>query len=469
MSRPRIALLIVLLAALGVRVAYLAADPHPYAAWEVEGSMARNIVDHGKWFVFDKATNQYVAQLHLREHRLIEPGGVNYAALDRPAKWEPEIGESVGPAAILAGLWQITGGESYWPLQLLQAIVDALTVLLVYQVAMRLFKRKRAALLAAGLYAVYPPLAWQTTIPYVDIWAVDFTIAIVAAYLESLHSARRIRWLIVCGILLGFGSYFRPNLLILPTVLALVSIRRLGWRGALGQCVLVTAIGLLFLVPWTIRNFNDFHVFIPARGGLGETLWAGLGEIPNNFGAVWTDGGRTTEAEMRRAYPSLRVESPAWDAVLRRWAIRAIERHPLFYARILVKRTALSTVWDYEAAWMHRGTRSPVGYRGGPLAFAINRPFDLLQDGLQPAVFLFAMLSMGLTWRSRRQEHVLLIAIVLSVLVPYILIHVEPRFLLPAVFAYMIWIGLGLDLLADRVRGWVQVRREREVSVTVTA
>jgi len=78
---------------------------------------------------------------------------------------------------------------------------------------------------------------------------------------------------------------------------------------------------------------------------------------------------------------------------------------------------------------------------------------DMLEDVLEPAVFLLGMLGLGLTWRRGREQHAILVALVLAVLVPYIAAHVEARYLLPAAPAYFIWIGLGADRLIERVAG----------------
>ena len=61
------------------------------------------------------------------------------------------------------------------------------------------------------------------------------------------------------------------------------------------------------------------------------------------------------------------------------------------------------------------------------------------------------MAGLALTWRNRKEQHVFLIVLVLAVLLPYVAVHVESRYLLPAVPAYFIWIGLGADRLVQRV------------------
>jgi cobalamin biosynthesis protein CobD/CbiB len=85
------------------------------------------------------------------------------------------------------------------------------------------------------------------------------------------------------------------------------------------------------------------------------------------------------------------------------------------------------------------------------LAFALHRPLDLLEDSLEPAVFLLAMLSLALTRRRWGNGHVVLIAVVLATVLPYIPLLVDPRYILPAAFAYLIWIAVGAELLAERL------------------
>jgi hypothetical protein len=40
-----------------------------------------------------------------------------------------------------------------------------------------------------------------------------------------------------------------------------------------------------------------------------------------------------------------------------------------------------------------------------------------------------------------------------------VILHFEPRYVLPASFAYLSWASLGGSLLAERVRGRVRMRR----------
>src|SRR4029077_1897500 len=335
--------------------------------------------------------------------------------------------------------------------------VDALAVLLVYRIAMLLFRRARAAIVAAALYALYLPIAWETIVVNNDFWAIDFTLAIVASYLEALNStSHRRRWLLACGLLTGLGAYFHPTVLLVPLVIALARVAWVGWRVALRWGLLVTAIAAVLLVPWTFRNYEDFHAFIPTRSSFWENMWYGLAARQNSFGATEDVRGEL-RGEGGRLSPDLRFESPAWDAFVKPRVVKALEDHPLYYLELLARRTAQATALAYDPEWMRGVVVSPVGYRGGPLAFIVQHPLDLLEHAFQPAVFLLAMLVLIRTWGRWKREHAILIAVALSALIPYIVIHVDGRYILPAAFAYCIWVGLGADLLAE----WVGRRSMR--------
>jgi 4-amino-4-deoxy-L-arabinose transferase-like glycosyltransferase len=448
--RRSLALLAIVAVALGVRLTYTFTSGHGQRLTWVEGQIAHNLVSDGRWFDRNAAADRYEQALTARRLQLVDPASVSYTRFDRAGQWRPEAEQSIGEAAVLAGLWSVTGGQRYWQIQVLQAVVDALAALLVYWIAWQLFRRVRPALIAAGLYALYPPIAWTTVNPYDDIWAVDFTIAIVALYLLVLRSGHRWRWLIACGLCAGIGAYFRPQVLLIAPALALATIAATGWREALRRSFTTTAIASLLLVPWTIRNYEDFHAFIPTRAGLWQTMWAGLNELSNSL-----TGSLSEEAlriDIHRVHPNLLPETPAWDAYAKPYVIHAIERHPLLYVEVLAHRVALATIWPQSELWMRSGTELVVfSHKGGALGFVIDEPFHALEYALEPLVFLLAILGLVLTWRYGRLQQGILVAVVLCVLVPYLAIHVEGRYLLPAAFVYFVWIGLGAELVCERL------------------
>jgi len=454
MSRRSFALIAIVLLGLGIRVTYAVTTGHSTTLLTVGVDIAHNIVAHGHWFVDNRRADDYLGLLAKQRGHLIDPASVNLSYVDKHGVWYPEADHPVGTAVVTAGLWALTGSERFIQIEVLQAVIDALAALLVYWIAMQLFNRPRAALLAALAYALYPPLAFLAIDPYDDIWAVDFTIAIVALYLLMTKSGYRWRWLIVCGLVAGVGAYFRPQVLLIVPVLALATLARTGWREALRRALTASLVAALLLAPWTIRNYETFHGFVPVRSGVWETLVSGLSELPTNL-------VHEAEVDIVREHPGILAESAAWHADMKHYFIRAVEQHPLFYVEVLLHRVALSTVLVNEIRWMHRGAGAVLDYKGGPLALLVAHPFELLEYALPNVVFVLAMIGLALSWRRWKEQSVFLVALVLCVLLPYIAMHVEERYLFPAFFVYFIWIGLGAELVLERVKHRVIARRRR--------
>jgi hypothetical protein len=447
-------------AALALRIAFLAADPHPVenAGLSAEqGEMARNIVDHGRWFVVNPRASAVVGARQQRQRRLVDPAEVDYSAADRGARYSPQVLQPVGEAVVLAGLWKLSGDERYVYVQVLQLLLDAAMVPIVFWVSLWLYRRRTAALIAAGLYAAYLPIAALARIPHLDTWGVVFTITITALFLRALDSDRRIPWLVAAGVATGLGVYFRPAALLIPLALGLAALPSYGWRRSL----LVAGVPLLvaggLVLPWTIRNYDKFHRFIPTRIGTGQNLWEGLGEIKNDFGAALDDG--LTAQQVHEVRPDLRYGTPAYDDYLKDRAVEAIKQHPTHYLRVVARRVANATIAMQNATWIEATDPSLLTPATGTTVHALTtHPWDGVRLAvyrlLEPLVFLIALLTLVVT-RHEWRRHVFLIAVVVASLAPYLVLHFEPRYGLATSFAYMILVGLAAESTAH----WVARRR----------
>lgn len=421
--------------ALAVRLGFLVADPHPYASSGLaadSAEMARQIDQHGRWFESNIPAATQLGNLQNAEHRLIDPAAVDFRAADAHRRLQHQILQPVGEAVVLAGVWKLTG-EHWLPYQLLMIALDSLMILAVLYIGLSLFGRRRAALIGALLYAVFPPIAWLSTVPHLDIWAVDLTITITALLLRARAAPKPARWLVAAGVVIGLGSYFRPGLLLIAPLMALAAPARVYSRAALRFAVVPTLVAALLIVPWTIRNADVFHRFIPVRIGIGQNLWEGLGEMHNSFGARLDDAG--TFAQVHAVRPDLVYGTPAYDSFLATWARHAIRLHPGFYAKLVGKRLIDSTVLVQNTDW-----------GGGVLAKL-----------LEPLLFVVSLVTIIATWRRYGRGHRILFAVVAATLLPYLFLHLEARYVLPASFAYLLWTALGIDLLMGRV-GWGTLR-----------
>jgi 4-amino-4-deoxy-L-arabinose transferase-like glycosyltransferase len=462
MKQHHVVLAALVLVALLIRLGFFLSSSHPYqnAGLVTEhGEVARNIVDNGKWFVINRNARR-TGQLQQQRHKLIDPEDVDYRKADANPDYQREVLQTPGLALVLAAFWAVTGDEDYVYVQVLQILLDAGMVLLVYWCSLRLFARRRAALIAAAVYAVFLPLAALANIVHLDTWATYFTLGIFSLFLKARDAPQQLRWLVALGVATGAAAYFRPFLVLLPLALALATAIADGWERAWALGTVPLILALAFMAPWTIRNYVEFHKFIPMRIGVGQNLWEGLGELPNDFGAIQDD--QKTAEQVSRERPGLRYGSPAYDSYLFKKGRRAVAEHPAFYAKVVARRVAIATLLLRNYNWLGQGD-TPITYRrdtgGGRISFIVNRPWDAFKFGIaylaEPLLFLIAVITAAVTWRGLWRRHILLLAVPATVILPYVLLHFEPRYALPGSFVYMILLGLGVD----RTLAWSAERR----------
>lgn len=166
-------------------------------------------------------------------------------------------------------------GDRPWVALLAQAALNALVPLLVYEFARHEFD-SRIALVSAVLTGF---CSFNTV--YTSTESSDAVCTVIfAALVVSFARGRRDndwRWLALSGALAGLAAQFRPNLLLIPLVLAAFSVvapapHRL--RRTRGAAALLAASAIV-LSPWVVRNYRLTGQFIPTSTHGGMQLWYG--------------------------------------------------------------------------------------------------------------------------------------------------------------------------------------------------
>lgn len=195
----------------------------------------------------------------------------------------------------LAAVYKVVGVGSTatrWEAgRMLEAALGAITVLLIGLIALRLWGR-RAALLASAIAAVYPPLVLVGSSLMSESLFIPLALASVLAALRARTSPHGLRWAVVSGLLLGLGALTRGNglALIIPIAALVWSGRPLLSSRALANPLVLVLTVVLTLMPWTIRNANTFHEFVPITTETGYAT-AGTYSVAaahfHKFPALW--------------------------------------------------------------------------------------------------------------------------------------------------------------------------------------
>lgn len=254
--------------------------------------------------------------------------------------------QNTGPTAwlapvyplLLAGIFRLFGiftVQAFFAAAILNIIFSTAACVPIYHAGKRIAGIEVASG-AAWLWAIFPN---AILIPFEWIWDTCLSALLAATILwatMTLVESQRFRDWCSYGLLWGFALMTNPALgSLLPVLLGWVIYR--SWRrGALRieRPMLAAAVIISCCLPWTIRNYMDFHRFIPLRSSLPFELWIGNNEIFDEHSTHAP--ARITRYEEARRYGQLGETAylqEKWDE-----AREFIRAHPGLELRLCAKR-----------------------------------------------------------------------------------------------------------------------------------
>jgi hypothetical protein len=211
---------------------------------------------------------------------------------------------------LLAGVFKVFGvysTPSAWVILTLNSVFSAATAIAIYEIAARCYDRSGAsgnrsmktALWSAWLWALYPAAMqysvrwiWDTSLSaFLLAWAVVFALRLRGiGDAEGISASGTTRRWTCFGLLWGLIALCNPSLLLcLPAaVVWILWPARKDARLLALQTARAAVAFVLFaacLAPWTWRNWETFHAFIPTRGNLGAELYQST--LESNEGFPW--------------------------------------------------------------------------------------------------------------------------------------------------------------------------------------
>jgi hypothetical protein len=262
-----------------------------------------------------------------------DPFANAYLAHTGPTAWLPPL-----YPLLMAAVFRVFGvftPASAWVLFTINSVFSAATALAIWEIAARCFN-PRVALWSAWIWALYP-----AAMQYAVRWPWEMSIT-TALFSFSLVLALRMRgigssqfsdissqselsahshpalttenreqttsWLLF-GLLWGLIALSNSTLLIFLPVCGLwiliPTLRgpRALWKPALRDATLGALVFCASVAPWTIRNAQVFHAFIPLRGNLGAELYMGNG--PGSNGLLMEFDHPFQSAEQLRLYAAM--------------------------------------------------------------------------------------------------------------------------------------------------------------------
>ena len=194
-----------------------------------------------------------------------------------------------GYPAFLALTWKIAGVDHYGTVMALQMFFDVGSCYVIAALA-RLLLWERAAMAAFLLYALNPFTANYVATPLTEVPAIFFTALALLFAAEGLATWKLRSWSF-CGLAIAAGILLRPDagilLAAIGAYLLILLFRRSDRRRVMVAGLVLAAVSLAPLIPWTLRNWRAFHIFQPLAPRYANNPWEFVPAGFNRWVKTW--------------------------------------------------------------------------------------------------------------------------------------------------------------------------------------
>lgn len=250
---------------------------------------------------------------------------------------------------LVAGIFKLLGTftlSSFYAVVLLNCVSSALACIPLFHAAQRIAGTSPATL-AAWLWAFFPA---GIILPYAWIWDSSLSTVLGATLLWAtlrLADSSGSRAFALYGLLWAISLLTNPALgALLPFLLGWALYRHRAPTPQRFSFLLATAAVLLAIcLPWTIRNYLQFHRLVPLRSNFAYEFWSGNNEI---FDENSREVNRITRYEQTRLYARLGETAflkEKWQS-----AENFARSHPSLYVRLCARRIVV-TWFGSQSPW----------------------------------------------------------------------------------------------------------------------
>lgn len=278
------------------------------------------------------------------ENRQLALSLVDYGTLYY-REWEYFGSSSVEPPLypmILAGCFSLLGrdsGNAYTGSMLINALVAALTVPMLFELVRNWGGSTRAGLLAAGMLAVWPSQVYWSGEVQAGTLAGALLVGVLWQITRALSTGAIGHW--IAGSVMGALAVLCDPVLLAAMVVMLVVV---ACARPAGLLFMLSAIALLVL-PWWSRNLAVHDRPVPQGTHFWSDMWKG--NNPHASGSEHLRAGQPKPLDLltpqQRDELSGRTEAARED-LFRTWTSHWIATNPLRYAELCARRLWL-TVW----------------------------------------------------------------------------------------------------------------------------
>lgn len=172
----------------------------------------------------------------------------------------------------LAGIYGLFGHQ-YEAVWVIQAILHALSAYLVFLIGRMLFAEQGVTigLIAAAFIGVHPDLIEISAMLMTETLYLFLVVLLVWTFLKVFRSPRSCSVVSLLALIAALSILIRPPVALFVPVFLLYFLQHKHYR----QLAWFSLLLLLFLAPWTARNYYLYKTFVPTTLIGAYNLWVG--------------------------------------------------------------------------------------------------------------------------------------------------------------------------------------------------
>ncbi|MDI6752153.1 MAG: glycosyltransferase family 39 protein [bacterium] len=318
----------------------------------------------------------------------------------------------------LAGVYSLFG-QSHLAVKLVQAILGAISCIIVYLIAKESFNHK-VGLWSGIAMTLYPPLISTAGFVLSEELTI-ILLAISTLFLIRAIKREAVSYYILTGIFLGLTTLCRSITLLFPIFLYLTLLFSSSKRRGFVLISMLLVSMILTVAPWTIRNYIKFNAFIPCQTDRGVNIWVGThlpldgpGGMPYGVGSAQDEYkySRDGEAFLKVSRGLSPIEA---DKAYYREGIKNILNNPSGYLLLCVEKFKRYWFWI-------------------PGGVEVLKPYPKIKLGIYIVYYFVLLLAVFGVWTGLKKDwrdKLPILAIILYFTITHTLIFAVPRFHIP--------------------------------------
>jgi 4-amino-4-deoxy-L-arabinose transferase-like glycosyltransferase len=352
-------------------------------------------------------------------------------------------------------------GENLLIARLGQCIAGALTCVLIYRIAARLFCQA-TGVVAGMVLALYPSHIYLSGVFYAECLLIFWGALAVYLAVRAMQPGGGPVWAALAGVALGLSVLTRSTLLVWIPAICVGWVLQ-GWH-RWRLCVLLVLASAATILPWTVRNYVVYGAFVPVHSGFGTILWQA--NNPFSTGRDHSDwdlqvnNALWLERLAQLPEPERSALKAQYDEVERRLAEKTAELGDRWIASDrLLGPLALRYIATHPVETAVRAARrlrmlfSPFSPTVSEIEHTAPRYKLVAAVSFYP-VLVLAVAGMVLALRSVRRVGLLYLLIVSVVGMTALLLGTQTRYRLPVDPYLVVFASFAAVETARRLRGW---------------